>query len=406
MPSRVSYPLAAALSASLAIAGCDCSGGLSSDDACARPGAPSACGAVCGPTRPCAAGAYCSASTGRCVADCLAGESCRGTGAMCGADGRCPTMTGMDGGVPGRDAPFDGPRPDTTCASVMVGATRVTPNVIFVIDRSGSMTERFEGSRTRWEVLEDSLLARPDGIVFALQSSVRFGFAMYSEQGAIAGCPDLITVPCALDNYTTIDTEYRMHDPGGGTPTGDSIQAILGMLGALVSERDDPTILILATDGEPDTCEDGDDEVGGRRESLDAVRAAFALTPPIRTYAISVGTGVGMTHLQDVANAGLGRMPGEPDAPFWVATDTAGLRAALETIVGGALSCTVELRGSIDVAAACSGEVRLGGDLLACGTDWRAVDSTHIELLGAACDRLQSSTDPLTATFPCGVVIF
>ena len=59
----------------------------------------------------------------------------------------------------------------------------------------------------------------------------------------------------------------------------------------------------------------------------------------------------------------------------------------------------------IDVASACEGEVRLGADLLECGTDWRAVDETHIELLGAACERLQMTDDTLRATFPCGVIL-
>ncbi len=38
----------------------------------------------------------------------------------------------------------------------------------------------------------------------------------------------------------------------------------------------DPTILILATDGGPDTCEDGDDTAGGRLESIAAVETAFS----------------------------------------------------------------------------------------------------------------------------------
>lgn len=277
--------------------------------------------------------------------------------------------------------------------------------MILVIDRSGSMNEPFEDGMTRWETLEDALLARPAGPIFSLQSSVRFGVAMYTNEEEVRGCPDLITIPCDLDNYTRIETEYRRQDPGprGDTPTGDSIQAVLSMIGTLAPVRTEPTIIVLATDGEPDTCEDGDDEVNGRRESIAAVRAAFGMD--IRTFVISVGTDVGMMHLQNVANAGLGRGAGDPDAEFWVATSVSGLVAALEEVIGGVVSCTARLEGEIDPAQACDGTVRLGTDALECGVEWRAVDSTHIELLGAACERLRSGGEELTASFPCGVII-
>jgi hypothetical protein len=40
------------------------------------------------------------------------------------------------------------------------------------------------------------------------------------------------------------------------------------------------------------------------------------------------------------------------------------------------------------------------------GTEWRAVDGDTIELIGAACDELKSSSMPsVTSSFPCGVVV-
>ena len=367
--------------------GCDCSGEITGPRPCDGDDPPTGCGEACNATTPCPSGLYCGPG-GECTADCQPGAAC--TGGTCSADGRCVLA---DAGS-SRDAP----PADTTCASVNVGASLATPNVIFVIDRSGSMTQDFDGD-SRWDTLESALLAEPDGPIFSLQSSVRFGIAMYTEEDGT--CPDLITIPAALDNYTAIETRYRMEGPGGGTPTGDSITAILGMIETLAPERDEPTILILATDGEPDTCEDGDDEVNGRLESIAAVESAYDMN--IRTFVISVGDDVAGEHLQDVANAGLGRSGSDPDAEFWVATDTTGLVSALEEIVGGVVSCDVTLAGTIDPEQACSGTVRLGTEVLECGTDWVAVDATHIEILGDACDRLQSSGESLTATFPCGV---
>ncbi|WP_236519165.1 vWA domain-containing protein [Sandaracinus amylolyticus] len=325
-----------------------------------------------------------------------------GAGRVCSSEGRCVESGGLDGAVTDAQRP-DAMGVDRTCASVTVDATRSTPNVLLIIDRSLSMNEDF-GADSRWDTLEDALLDTPDGVIFPLQSSVRFGFVMYTQSRTPSGCPDLISVPSALDNYDAIETEYRMHDPAGDTPTGDSIQAVLAQLDSLIDAPDQPTVFVLATDGEPDTCEDGSDEVGGRAESLAAVQAAYGRD--IRTFVISVGEDVGEDHLQEIANAGIGNAPdATPPAEFWVATDTAGLRAALETIVGSVVSCELTLEGEIDPDRACDGEVRLGGDPLTCGTDWRAVDENTIELLGAACDRLQSGGEALTASFPCGVII-
>lgn len=392
------------LALALPVAGCDCSGPTRALP-CEADGGLSGCGATCSALRTCPTGLYCSAAM-TCTADCSAAVPCEG-GALCTPEGRCAGVPDAGGG---RDTSgMDVPGEDVTCAAISLDTVRVTPNVLLVIDRSGSMeTNEFPpGSGvTRWDALRDSLMAMPDGLIDSLEPSVRFGLVMYREQGSISGCPDLETVPCALDNYSAIDAVYGPANAGGGTPTGDSITATLGMLGTLVTEPDDPTILVLATDGEPDTCEDGDDEVGGRLESIAAVEAAFDMG--IRTFVISVGADVAATHLQDVANAGLGRGAGDPDAMYWVATDTTGLNAALEAIIGGVVGCEITLVGEIDPTMACTGEVRIGGDLLTCDdpNGWRAIDATHIELLGAACDRLESTGDTVTGRFPCEAVVF
>jgi Mg-chelatase subunit ChlD len=382
--------------------GCDCAG-PERNGVCDVPSPPATCGRACSASEPCGPGFYCG-DDGTCSADCSASIPCADGMTCTVANGTCSMRP--DGSVVDV-MPLDVLPTDNTCAAVDLDAERVTPNVLVIVDRSGSMgDEEFpEGSGTsRWDAVRDALTDTPDGLIFSLQSAIRFGFVTYSGAGA---CPNLDTVACSLDNYDAIDTAYRGLAPEGDTPTGDSISAVLGMLGTLVPTADDgdPTIFILATDGEPDTCEDGDDEVGGRRESVEATEAAFDMG--ISTYVISVGDDVGADHLQDVANAGLGRSGSDPDAPFFVATDVAALNEALETIVGGVVDCRLTLSGTIDPDLACSGEVRLDGTVLPCDdpNGWRAIDATTIELTGTACDDLQGGAT-LTARFPCEVIVF
>lgn len=364
---------------------------------CSGPSPLSGCGLSCATVR-CAPGLHCSAD--RCTAECSAAFACPG-GVSCDPDGTCHVPI---------DAPLllpdvgDAPADDTTCASFTLATTRVTPNVVIIVDRSGSMNLEFDGGRSRWEVLEDALYARPGGLVADLEDVVRFGVVMYSEDPDFGSCPDLSTSPARISNYDTLAAQFATSSPGGNTPTGQAIEAVLAAIDFLAPVRTDPTVIVLATDGEPATCEDGTDIDAGRLRTIAAATAAYDVG--IETYVVSVGTEIAMEHLQAVANAGVGSTPSDPDAPFWVATSAAGLHDALDTIVSGVVSCEVELVGEITPELACLGTVTLGTDELECETEWRAVDSTHIEILGDACERLRGSTDALVGTFPCDVIVF
>jgi hypothetical protein len=324
--------------------------------------------------------------------------------------GQVPGDAGHDAAAP-LDAPpprdaaeSDAPPGDTTCASVRVATTRVTPNVIIVIDRSGSMNLELDTGRSRWAVLEESLYGMPDGLVYDLAGVVRFGVVMYSEDPEFGSCPDVSRENARIANYAALAAQFDANFPGGNTPTGQAIEGALAVIDTLAPVRTDPTVFVLATDGEPALCEDGTDIVGGRARTLSAV--GDALEMGIRTYVVSVGTEIAAEHLQDVANAGVTRAPSDPDAPFWVATSAAGLSDALTTIVSGVVSCEVELMGRIDPVVACEGTVTLGTDVLECETEWRATDDTHIEILGDACERLRRSSEDLVGTFPCHVLVF
>jgi len=324
---------------------------------------------------------------------------------MCESSGRCEPrdagrLTRPDGRVDG----------SLICADVIIDTRRQTPTVVMLVDQSGSMTESF-GSGNRWTVLRSSLLANPAGLIFDLQDQVRFGLTLYSARSDSSGlpigeCPLLTSVGPAINNYAPIEAVYSVADPIGDTPTGDSIDAVVAQLRSIPDPPPDPTIIILATDGEPDRCEELNPQ-NGQAEAIAAAQASYRAG--YRLYIISVGEGaVSASHLQDMANAGVGA-PAGASSPFWVAGDDAGLRDALLAIIGGEISCLVELNGTIDPAMACTGVVRLNGRALPCGdpNGWRAVDPTHIELQGTACAELTTGAgNTLEASFPCDVVVF
>lgn len=300
----------------------------------------------------------------------------------------------------------DGALPPSTCAITRVSTTRVIPTVVVVVDQSGSMTESFGGSN-RWNALRDALLD-DTGLIQEFESNVRFGLALYTglDEGPVLECPHLTRVDPAMMNFAAIRAMYAAEDPLQETPTGDAIDAILDNLLAIPDPDPDPTIFIVATDGEPDTCEQPNPQ-NGQTEALAAVSRAHG--EGIRTYMISVGADVSAEHMQDMANAGLGRRTGDADADYWVAGDDDGLRTALRTIIAGEVSCTLTLDGAIDTALACDGSiVEMTGRSapLECGTEWRAVDESHIEVLGDACTEFLSSRGAtIDARFPCHTIL-
>jgi len=336
-------------------------------------------------SNPCPSGFYCAAD-GTCNADCTGGISGSGCGAgeYCDDDGRCQQSI------------------DADCPDVTLSGARTTPTVQLLIDQSGSMTADF-GNSNRWDSMVAALIDSMNGVVTATQGSVIFGASLYTyDESNDATCPRITGVARALNNLQAISDLLNANDPAADTPTGDSIDVIVDDFIANPPPPDSPPIIILATDGEPDTCEQPNPQEG----QAEAVAAATrAYSNGIRLYILSVGSDVGASHLQDMANAGVGA-PAGTDAPYFVANDPAQLSQQLQQLVGSTLSCELTLDGTVDTAGANSGHVVLNGTELQQGTDWEIVNGNTIRLLGDACDTLLASSNPtLSATFPCGVVV-
>lgn len=319
---------------------------------------------------------------------------------------------GIEGGNGGDDDPLAPPpggvtsdtsNPETNgdCASVEVDVERTTPTLVLLVDQSGSMTTNFQGAQ-RWDAVYDTLMAPGTGVVAQLQGAVRFGLTLYSSVDGSAGgeCPMLATVAPAFNNLEAIDRTYSAADPIDETPTGESLAVVAQQLAAF--DEPGPKAIVLATDGEPDTCAVPNPQMG-QPESLAAVEAAFGMG--IRTFVISVGNEVGEAHLQELANVGIGRDPNSTDeAPYYQALNAEELIRAFDEIVGGFLLCEFGIDGDVDPTRVCDGAVSFDGDRLECGTDFE-VNGRVLRLRGEACEALgDGSQHTVEAEWPCGAI--
>jgi hypothetical protein len=353
------------------------------------------CGRVCVADEECGDGAYCNLS-GTCSADCVAGQRCHGEGICDGARGRCISdPNALEAGLPDGDP--------GTCPNVTVTFEKRVPTVVLLVDQSGSMTERF-GSDTRWNVARDALVNGTNGIVKVLEKEVRFGLALYTSKDGTAGgvCPMLTEVDVGLSNYTNIRSRLMAADPIDETPTGESITAVAKKLADPAIPG--PKYIVLATDGEPDTCAEPNPQ-NGQKVAIDAAKDAFG--KGIQTFYISVGSEVSASHAQQMANAGQGLDPtGTKKAKYYVASDAASMKAAFDAIIYGVRSCTFKLNAK--VVDPTKGSVTLDGAKLAYNDSngWKlSPDGTEVELLGSSCDKVKTGDHSISAIFACGGVV-
>jgi hypothetical protein len=270
---------------------------------------------------------------------------------------------------------------------------------VLLVDQSGSMTGDFGGA-TRWDVVTDVLIDPDAGIVPQFAGNIRFGLTLYTSMMGDAGgeCPMLIEVDPALNNAPAIDSTLSMAGPLGDTPTGESLDIVWQKLDVL--DVPGQKFIVLATDGEPDTCAVPNPSEG-QPESVAAAQGAF--NAGIKTFIISVGADVSNAHLQDLANAGQGVQPGDPDAEFYLALDQAALVTAFDEILASVRSCQLDLDTPLTAEDAANCTLQINGEPV--GLDdpngWMLNDPTEVELLGSACDTLQTGAASVQMDCSC-----
>jgi hypothetical protein len=330
---------------------------------------------------------------------------------------------------PPRSAPIN---PEMPCASTSIVANRVLPTVFLVVDGSTSMhmpygTISSDGGTpdpmmmapagpSRWSAIKDALVKSGVGVVPALEGLVHFGLAVF---GTAPTCP-LPTgiVPPVRMNYMPINDKINGATPPNGdifagsgisyTPTGLALDEVVKMMPDYTLAVDKvigPQIIVLATDGEPNSC---DNPQTNYQPSIAAAMAAQA--KHIKMFVISVAQAGGefAGHLQEMSNIGAAMPPGM-NAPVYYPEDPAMLAETLKTLIGDQLSCDLALEGKgVKMGLECMGTVLLNGMPLECNgpNGWKLTDETHIQLQGTACDLFKDAVDArLTANFPCQIII-
>jgi hypothetical protein len=372
---------------------------------------PAACATECSPSasNTCPGGFHC-ATGGTCDLFCTqAGNEC-GDGYSCTADGFCI----KNGGGGGSGSAM----PDSSCPALHFTPMRTTPTVQLLLDESSSMNTNY-GGITRLAAMRNALVDPTNGVVTKLANQVVFGVSLYTGTGsAPPTCPTLTSEDRALDNLAPIRSLLNAAAPKSNTPTAASIDAVVADFAAKPPAANSPKIIVLATDGLPDTCADQNPpqqtdptkpldprQIAANATAVEAATRAFAAG--IRLYFLFIGDTQARNHPQEMANAGAGLDITTGRAPFFIATSPTDLANAFNTIIGGVVSCDLRLDSQLDPSDAPNGEVTINDQKLSYPADWTLDnDGITIHILGNACDRLKASANPVVdAAFPCGTII-
>lgn len=332
-----------------------------------------------------------------------------------------------------------GPPPgsvDTVCEVVRLTADPQIPQMMIVLDRSGSMGPE---AGDRW----DPSVSAVRRITEELESRIDFGLTLFPDPknqilndtlteldrcltaadidaclnevfdragGALddpACAPGPVAIPAGPDHAARIAEVLQMTVPLGGTPTAETLEGLLQTYATAPTDPDlveSPRYVLLVTDGQP-TCPAGagaettpaDIEASNRAiEELAAAR--------VKTYVIGYDTRSAGNEALAAVLDGFAQRGATGDTEHRPVEDEDSLLGELKRIAGEIATCSLLLEDP--PASAEFVLVTLDGEPLALDAPdgWSLIDGTTIQLSGASCETFRSGPHAVEASVQCEIV--
>ncbi len=216
-----------------------------------------------------------------------------------------------------------------------IQASKQSPNIMMVVDESGSMKDPIAGSTmSKWSALVGAV----NQLLNAYSGSAQWGLSIFPHSPAnscSAGQVDIAVAPNTTMSILSKLNAMTDQTIGGNTPTTQTLQAMLGSAAGLADATKSNYVLLM-TDGEPNC--------GGDVNSVKSVVAQlYAQTVSVRTFVVGIGDGTSSNPaaLNSWAEAGHTARTGATE--YYQVNTVNDLQMAFADIVNGVASCTYQL---------------------------------------------------------------
>ena len=227
------------------------------------------------------------------------------------------------------------------------GGARPAPDVLILLDRSGSMNELIDGtsctpsdcgSNSKWSLVKAAL----QGALPMYDSTVRWGLKLFASGNSSSSCAvaEGAEIAPGLSNAANIAARLDMVAPGSNTPTTAAERAGANYLLGVADGA--PKYVLLITDGIP-TCgmlacvPDAAGHVVNQCDdayAIAAVKAAYDGGIPTMVVGIGTALGTGVDTLEGMAMAG--GLPRSSSPAFYPVQTTADLVVAIQALMSAA----------------------------------------------------------------------
>ncbi len=242
--------------------------------------------------------------------------SAEGSGGHSGGGTGNSSGTGNHGAGGSGVIPDSGTNNDGACQMAMYNFAPKIPNVLVLVDGSGSMFQMSASLPSgAWGALRTAVLPVIQGLQLTPDNMPQIDFGLGVFTGvAPAMCPIFQTVPIAPSNYAAISAQY----PAGPLSTmklETPVTQVLPKVPALFASApgNGGNYILFLTDGEPDFCDDGNtvcpvDAVVAELKQLSAMGITTYVIGLTSNFNTSTCPGV----LQAYANAGVNQPIANP----------------------------------------------------------------------------------------------
>jgi len=287
-----------------------------------------------------------------------------------------------------------------TCVATMPMVTSVPPDILIVLDRSGSMNEDITGMQctngcgttSKWSITTAALAS----YLPMVEGSVNLGLKLFASGSNSCNVSTTAEIPPRANNAAAINTLLMTTRAGSSTPTTAAVTNAAGYLKTLTDTN--PKFILLVTDGIPtcgkDMCAAGVNTGGGSMTQCDDANAIAAVKAVhdmgISTFVLGVGTssspGDG-TLSQMAMNGGFPRAATPAYYPIDKPDD---LTAAFMAVTGMASKCFFTVSPPLNNNQTVTG-VTADGNNLDRG-DYQIVGNGGVQLVGSKCDEFTNGT--------------